>query len=259
MQDNNLAEALVSLVRDLDPGLALLVPAVCYLLGLLAFFQGAARLLKTSEDRFHAPSAAGTALSFLVCAVMVAFPSWLAGAGESLFGTGRTAAGASLGYRGRGTDYDALLGAVLAIVAWAGLFAFLRGAFVLRAAADGAPGATRRQGVPAHARRRRRLAHDERDRSGADHARHPGPGHRMRRNVMTKAIGLAVLGAWAAARPALAVSLGDMAQRAASDLEAVPAFLAIGFYIVGAGVVGFGLLKLKRHVDTRSRPASAPG
>ena len=142
MQDNNLAEALVSLVRDLDPGLALLVPAVCYLLGLLAFFQGAARLLKASEDRFHAPSAAGTALSFLVCAVMIAFPSWLAGAGESLFGTGRTAAGASLGYGGRGTDYDALLGAVLAIVAWAGLFAFLRGAFVLRAAADGAPGAT---------------------------------------------------------------------------------------------------------------------
>ena len=73
---------------------------------------------------------------------MVAFPSWLAGAGESLFGTGHTAAHASLGYGGRGVDYDALLGAVFAIVAWAGLFAFLRGVFVLRAAADGAPGAT---------------------------------------------------------------------------------------------------------------------
>lgn len=66
---------------------------------------------------------------------------------------------------------------------------------------------------------------------------------------MIKAIGLAALGAWAAARPALAVSLGDMAEQAARDLEAVPAFLAIGFYIVGAAVVGFGLLKLKRHVD----------
>lgn len=142
MQGDNLAGALVSLVRDLEPGLALLVSVVCYLLGLLAFFQGAARLLKASEDKFHAPSAAGTALSFLVCAVMVAFPSWLAGAGESLFGTGRTAAHASLGYGGRGVDYDALLGAVFAIVAWVGLFAFLRGVFVLRAAADGAPGAT---------------------------------------------------------------------------------------------------------------------
>lgn len=66
---------------------------------------------------------------------------------------------------------------------------------------------------------------------------------------MIKAIGFATLGAWAAARPALAVSLGDMAERAAADLEAVPAFLAIGFYIVGAAIVGFGLLKLKRHVD----------
>ena len=49
--------------------------------------------------------------------------------------------------------------------------------------------------------------------------------------------------------PALAVSLGDMADNAATDLDAVPALLAIGFYIVGAAVAGFGLLKLKRHVD----------
>ncbi len=49
--------------------------------------------------------------------------------------------------------------------------------------------------------------------------------------------------------PALAVSLGDMADKAATDLDTVPALLAIGFYIVGAAVAGFGLLKLKRHVD----------
>ena len=48
---------------------------------------------------------------------------------------------------------------------------------------------------------------------------------------------------------ALAVSLGDMADKAAADLDAVPGLLAIGFYIVGAAVAGFGLLKLKRHVD----------
>ena len=49
--------------------------------------------------------------------------------------------------------------------------------------------------------------------------------------------------------PALAVSLGDMADKAAADLNTVPTLLAIGFYIVGAAVAGFGLLKLKRHVD----------
>ena len=32
-------------------------------------------------------------------------------------------------------------------------------------------------------------------------------------------------------------------------LESVPALLAVAFYIVGAAIVGFGLLKLKRHVD----------
>ena len=49
--------------------------------------------------------------------------------------------------------------------------------------------------------------------------------------------------------PALAVSLGDMADEAADDLETVPGLIAIAFYIIGAAIVGFGLLKLKRHVD----------
>ena len=61
----------------------------------------------------------------------------------------------------------------------------------------------------------------------------------------------ALAGAWwlSAAGPALAVSLGDMAQEAADDLETVPGLLAIAFYIIGAAIVGFGFLKLKRHVD----------
>ena len=48
---------------------------------------------------------------------------------------------------------------------------------------------------------------------------------------------------------ALAVSLGDMADEAADDLETVPGLIAVAFYIIGAAIVGFGLLKLKRHVD----------
>ena len=61
---------------------------------------------------------------------------------ESLFGTANPSGTASLGYGGRGADYDALLAAVFALVALVGLFAFIRGAFVLRAAADARPGAS---------------------------------------------------------------------------------------------------------------------
>ena len=61
---------------------------------------------------------------------------------------------------------------------------------------------------------------------------------------------LAVVVAWGwMAGPALAVTLGEMAKKAAVDLKTVPTLLEIAFYIVGATVVGFGFLKLKRHVD----------
>ena len=63
------------------------------------------------------------------------------------------------------------------------------------------------------------------------------------------ATALAGAGWFWAAGPALAVSLGDMADEAAGDLETVPSLIAIAFYIIGAAIVGFGLLKLKRHVD----------
>ena len=53
-----------------------------------------------------------------------------------------TAGAASLGYGARGAGYDALLAAVFTLVSLTGLFAFIRGAFTLRAAADGKPGAS---------------------------------------------------------------------------------------------------------------------
>ena len=67
--------------------------------------------------------------------------------------------------------------------------------------------------------------------------------------AVISALAWVVVAAAGAAGPALAVSLGDMAKEAADDLESVPALLAVAFYIIGAAIVGFGLLKLKRHVD----------
>ena len=46
-----------------------------------------------------------------------------------------------------------------------------------------------------------------------------------------------------------ALSLGEMASAAASDLDRVPAFISISFYILGVVIAGVGLVRLKRHVD----------
>ena len=134
--------AMVALARDLDPGLSALVAGVCWLLAFLAFGQGLLRLLKTSEDKFHAPSLAGTALCFLICAVLAAFPSWIAAAGETLFGPAPPAAAALAWAGAQGGAWNELVLAVFWAVSWIGLFAFLRGVFLLRAAADGRAGAT---------------------------------------------------------------------------------------------------------------------
>ena len=175
-ESRGLGQAMISLVRDLEPGLLLLVSALCYLFALFAFAQGLLRLFKTSEDKFHAPSGGGTALSFIICIVMAALPSFLGAASESLFGTQDPRPGsASLGYGGRGADYDALLAAVFTLVALVGLFAFIRGAFVLRAAADARPGASRRPRLRPYGRRHRRLAPPRRHRRGPDQPRHRRP------------------------------------------------------------------------------------
>ena len=142
MTGNGLGQAMVAAVADIEPGLMYLVMVLCYVVGLVCFGQGALRLLKMSQDRLHAPSAMGTVLSFAVALVMLKLPSWLASAGLTLFGATDNPVRASLGYGGRSADYDALLGAVFTIVAWVGLAAFVRGAFMLRAASDGKPGAT---------------------------------------------------------------------------------------------------------------------
>lgn len=55
--------------------------------------------------------------------------------------------------------------------------------------------------------------------------------------------------ALAAPSAALAVSIGDMADAAADNLDAVGPLLAALFYVIGIALVGFGLVRLKRHVD----------
>ena len=143
-EGGSLADALVSLVRDVDEPLRFGISVVCYLLALVAFAQGCLRLLRASNG-FQGPAAMGTVLCFVVCAVLVTLPSWIVGGEMSLFGERTGGVSATLGYGGGGEAADAMnqvLQAVFIIVGLVGLIAFIRGLFVLRAAADGRPGAS---------------------------------------------------------------------------------------------------------------------
>ena len=62
-----------------------------------------------------------------------------------------------------------------------------------------------------------------------------------------------------ATSPAHAISLGDMAAAAATDLAQLPLFISITFYVLGVVIAGFGLLRLKRHVDHPSQTTISSG
>ena len=141
--NDGLGAALIRLVADILGPFLELLGIVCLLLAAWLFLQGCLRLFKTSEDKFHGPGGAGTALSFVGSAVLATLPAWFNAATETVFGTGSPGGAATLGYGGeRGADYNAMLRAAFALVALVGLLAFVKGVLMFRAAADGRPGAT---------------------------------------------------------------------------------------------------------------------
>ena len=62
-----------------------------------------------------------------------------------------------------------------------------------------------------------------------------------------------------AAEPAFALSLGEMAQEAGEDLEVVPFFISVAFYILGILIFGFGMIRLKRHMDQPAQTTIGSG
>ena len=68
--------------------------------------------------------------------------------------------------------------------------------------------------------------------------------------TLPAAVALAAAGLLLLAGAAGAVSLGEMADEATGDLEdTVPGLIAAVFYIMGAALFGFGLFRVKKHVD----------
>ena len=59
--------------------------------------------------------------------------------------------------------------------------------------------------------------------------------------------------------PAFALSLGEMAQEAGEDLEVVPFFISVAFYILGVLIFGFGMIRLKRHMDQPAQTTIGSG
>ena len=141
MTGSDLGAALIAFARDLAPSLLTLIAWVGYIMALLVFLQGCLRLLKASEDRFHAPSPAGTALCFLLTVVFATLSQWLDAGGRTFFGDAALPGTARLAYLGEAPRHAELLAAMFLIVAVAGVIAFIRGALMLRAAADGQAGA----------------------------------------------------------------------------------------------------------------------
>ena len=139
-------ERLVAAVAEIDSGFSALLFVVAYILGLAAYGSGLFRMMRMSQDRLRGPGGAGTVLCFALGTVMFSFPSWLESGGLTLFGSGERVR--TLSYGGVDAErYDALLAALFSCVQFVGVVAFLKGWFVLRAAADGFGRSTMASGV----------------------------------------------------------------------------------------------------------------
>ena len=141
----NLAQMVIAFVADvLEPVLGLVL-VFCFVAGLWLLLLTALRMLghADSVSRGGAPAALGTLATFLAGVACVQLPWWLDASVTTIFGTNDLHRTATLGYASApSSPFDGLLAAVFAIVSLVGLFAFIRGIFVLRACSDGKPGAT---------------------------------------------------------------------------------------------------------------------
>ncbi len=141
---NGLEEAFRALVENVDPALRTLMTAVCYLLAACCFLGACLRLLRHAGGHWPG-TATGTAMLFLLAALLAQLPAVLAAGGESLFGAEREAAAAVAWIppmSGEWARFGAAVQAAFTVVAWIGVFAFMRGLFVLKHAVDGRGQAT---------------------------------------------------------------------------------------------------------------------
>ncbi len=141
---NGLEAAFQALVQDVDGALRMLLSVVCYLLAVFCFMGGCLRVLRHAGGHWPG-TGTGTVLVFLLAVVLARLPDMLIASGESVFGADREAASAMAWMppaSGEWKRFGAAVQAAFAVVAWIGLFAFLRGCFVLKHAVDGRAQAT---------------------------------------------------------------------------------------------------------------------
>lgn len=136
---------MVNFMSDLWTPLMILLPAFCYLAGILLIIIGISRLLKTAQEGPRGPSGAGTITTFLVGGALLSVDAMMGAFSVSLFpslgGDLKTYGQLTFSTTGlSGTDVqhiETVIAAILAFMMIIGWISFIRGFFILRAVAEG--------------------------------------------------------------------------------------------------------------------------
>lgn len=131
---------MINFIQDLFKPLDTIITIFCLIAGIIFAFMGLHRLTKSEREGARGPLGFGTIILFLVSGVLMSMGSTIGTVTQTFFGTHNvTNAVEILGFSG-GVDLTHatnVLGAIIQFMMVVGLISFVRGWFILKAAADG--------------------------------------------------------------------------------------------------------------------------
>ncbi len=132
----------VALMNDIFEPMTGLIPAFCYLAGVILVMIGIMRLLKSSQEGPRGPGGFGTIMTFLIAGALFAVDEMMASWSISMFGTEDITTNAALNFDAGLTALEeqhilSVISAVVAFVMVLGWISFVRGFFIIRDVAEG--------------------------------------------------------------------------------------------------------------------------
>jgi len=136
---------MVNFMADIWTPIMVLMPAFCYLAGIILIIIGISRLLKTAQEGPRGPGGAGTVTTFLVGGALLSVDAMMGAFSNSLFPTlgGDLQTYGILTFSTAGlaasdvAHIETVIAAILAFMMIIGWISFIRGFFILRAVAEG--------------------------------------------------------------------------------------------------------------------------